>query len=158
MSKAMKVFCLSIFILLTFFGCEKDISPEEKKQQELGILRTHLINDWKIFRIMTVKPASQYGAIGSSFCEDVAIFSFKIDGTFMYSGNPTCYSIGNLPGVWDLPKPDSLFIHFTGSWAIGAYENLEITKLTADTLKWNIVGATGNGNPLVTIEYTLVPR
>lgn len=107
---------------------------------------------------MTVKPASEYGAIASSFCEDAAVFSFRNDSTFNYAGNPACYSRQNISGIWELPKTDSLFITFTENWTIGAYEKLEVTKLTADTMRWNILASTGNGNPTITQEYTLIPK
>ncbi|MBN8835621.1 MAG: lipocalin family protein [Sphingobacteriia bacterium] len=152
-------------LLLAFFSCKKELSPEELQrqkleleQQKLAAMRANLVKDWKIFKIMTVKPASQYGTISTSYCEDAATFSFKSDSSFNYIGNPACYSQQNIRGVWSLPKSDSLFITFTENWVIGAYEKLEVTKLTADTMKWNIIASTGNGNPNITQEYTLIPR
>jgi hypothetical protein len=145
-------------LLLAIFSCKKETSPEELERRKLGTMRANIVNDWKIFKVMTVKPASEYGTISRSPCEDVAIFSFKSDGSFNYAGNPACYSTPNIAGVWSLPKKDSLFITFTENWIIGAYEKLEVTKLTADTMKWNILAATGNGNPIITLEYTLIPR
>jgi hypothetical protein len=105
---------------------------------------------------MTVKPLSELGTLATSLCEDVAIFSFYDDGTFNYLGNPICYSKQNIKGVWNLPKTDSLFITFTDNWSIGAYENLEVTKLTADTMKWNIRAGTATG--AITQEFTLIPK
>jgi hypothetical protein len=144
--------------LVVIFSCKKDISPEELERRNLAKMRTDIINDWKIFKVMTVKPASEYGTILRSPCEDLAIFSFRSDSSFNYAGNPACYSTPNIGGVWTLPKKDSLFITFTENWIIGAYEKLEVTKLTADTMKWNILAATGNGNPVITLEYTLIPK
>jgi hypothetical protein len=145
-------------LLLIIFSCKKEISPEELEQQKLAAMRINIVNSWKIIKIMTVKPTSQYGTLATSFCEDAATFSFGSDSSFNYIGNPACYSRQNIRGVWDLPKADSLFIKFTENWVIGAYEKLEVTKLTADTMKWNILASSGNGNPVITQEYTLVPK
>ena len=112
------------------------------------MMMTHKSNNLipleKIIKIMTVEPASEYGTLAKSFCEDAATFNFKSDSSFNYKGNPACHSRENIRGVWNLPKSDSLFITFTESWTIGAYEKLAVTKLTADTMKWNIVASTGN--------------
>ena len=154
-----------ILLLLAIFSCNKDASPEELERQKLELekqklvaMRTNIVNDWKIIKIMTVKPATEYGTIATSFCEDAATFSFNADSSFNYAGNPACYSRQYIRGVWSLPKTDSLFITFTENWIIGAYEKLEVTKLTADTMKWNILASTGNGNPVITQEYTLIPK
>lgn len=161
----MKPVCFFPLLLLAFFSCKKELTPEELERQKLELekqklaaMRANLVQDWKIFRIMTVKPASQYGTIATSFCEDAATFKFKIDSSFNYIGNPACYSREIIRAVWSLPKADSLFITFTENWSIGAYEKLEVTKLTRDTMKWNIVASTGNGNPPITQEYTLIPK
>lgn len=154
-----------ISLLLVFSSCKKEVSPEELERRKLELekqkvatMRASIINDWKIIKIMTVKPVSEYGALATSFCEDAATFSFNSDSSFNYAGNPACYSRQNIRGVWSLPKADSLFITFTENWIIGAYEKLEVTKLTADTMKWNIFASTGNGNPVITQEYTLIPK
>ena len=34
----------------------------------------------------------------------------------------------------------------------------ELSIMTADTMKWNILASTGNGNPVITQEYTLIPK
>ena len=154
----MKLIYFFPLLLLALLGCKKELSPEELQQQELAIMKANLVKDWKIFKIMTVKPADQYGTLATSLCEDAATFSFKNDSSFDYIGNPACYSQQNIRGVWSLPKSDSLFITFTGNSIIGAYEKLEVTKLTADTMKWNILASTGNGNPVITQEYTLIPK
>ena len=161
----MKLLYFFPVLLLILFSCKKELTPEELErqklrleQQKLAAMRTNLVNDWRILKIMTLKPTSQYGIISTSFCEDAATFSFISDSSFNYKGNPACYSRENIRGVWSLPKADSLFITFTENWTIGAYEKLEVTKLTADTIKWNIIASTGNGNPLITQEYTLIPK
>jgi Lipocalin-like domain len=161
----MKLIYIFPLFLFAFFSCKKELSPEELERQKLQIeqqklvaMRANLVKDWRILKIMTVKPASQFGIIATSFCEDAATFSFKSDSSFNYKGNPACYSRENIRGVWSLPKSDSLFITFTENWTIGAYEKLEVTKLTADTMKWNIIASTGNGSPLITQEYTLIPK
>ena len=154
----MKLIYFFLVLLLAFCSCKKESSPEEREQRKLTTMRANLAKDWKIVKIMTVKPASQYGTIATSPCEDAATFSFKSDSSFNYIGNPACHSQQNIRGVWRLPKSDSLFITFTQNWIIGAYEKLEVTELTADTMKWNIIASTGNGNPLITQEYTLVPK
>ena len=152
----MKLVYFITILLIVVFSCKKEITPEELERQKLAIMRANIINDWKIIKIMTVKPLSEYGSIATSFCEDAAIFSFKSDSSFNYAGNPACYSRQNIKGVWKLPKADSLFITFTENWIIGAYENLEVTKLTADTMKWNILAPSSNG--MITQQYTLIPK
>lgn len=161
----MKLIYTLLLLSLTLFSCKKQLSREELEKQKLAIeekklsmLRANLAQDWKIIKIMTVKPLSQYGTLATSFCENAATFSFASDSLFTYIGNPACYSREYIRGVWSLPKADSLFIKFTQNWTIGAYEKLEVTKLTADTMKWNIVGTPGNGNPLITQEFTLIPN
>ena len=152
----MKLIYFFTILLIVVFSCKKEITPEELERQKLAIMRTNIMNDWRIIKIMTVKPLSEYGNIATSFCEDAAIFSFKNDSTFNYAGNPSCYSRQNIRGVWKLPKADSLFITFTENWIIGAYENLEVTKLTADTLQWNILAS--SANRMITQQFTLIPK
>ncbi len=141
------------FIIMT--GCKKDkeISPEEIEEQKVETMRKNIINDWKILKIMTIKPVPVNGT--TIFCP--ATFSFYDDHTFNYTGDdPACTLGQNIKGTWELPKSDSLFITFTGNHIIGAYEKLEVTKLTADTMKWNILAASANG--IITQEYTLIPK
>ena len=152
----MKLIYILTILLIVVFSCKKEITPEDLERQKLQIMRTNIINDWKIIKIMTVRPLSEYGTIATSFCEDAAIFSFKSDSAFNYIGNPACYSRQNIKGVWKLPKADSLFITFTENWIIGAYENLEVTKLTADTMQWNILASSANG--VITQQYSLIPK
>lgn len=154
----MKPIYLSMLLIVPIYACKKGSSPEELKNQQLAAMKKYIVNDWKISKIVIVKPASEYGKMVFQFvCNKNETFSFRGDNSFIYTGNPLCSIKEPITGVWSLPKTDSLLINFTWTRLV-AYEKLELTELTAGVMKWNIIASNGNGNQDDTLEYTLVPR
>lgn len=149
------VYFLSVFLVIVF-GCKKENSPVKLEAQKLAEEQKNIVNDWKLIKIMTVKPNSQYGQLATMYCQNSLTFSFKSDDVFHYTLDTPCYPDENTYGFWNLAKTDSLFLNFTGPSHIGAYERLEVSKLTADTMKWNILSGYNNG--IITQEYTLIPK
>jgi hypothetical protein len=151
-----KAICALLILLATVFACKKQSSPEELEGRKLTEMQKNIINDWKIIKIMTVKPSSQYGVIWTISCQDALTYSFKSDKVFNHTYDPPCFPSGSAYGFWDLPTTDSLFLEYRGPINPGTYEKKVITKLTADTLKWTILSQFNN--EVITQEYTLIPK
>jgi hypothetical protein len=146
-------FLILLTLLLVFVpGCKKEDAPLPEAQK-LARERINIVKDWKVSKLMIVKPSSLYAVTARMNCQDSLTFSFRSDGQFRYSD--PCNQQQSA-GFWDLPKADSLFINFTGPVFFSAYEKLEITQLTADTMKWNILAS--YNNDIITMEYAFIPK
>lgn len=151
----MRFFSLLSILSLLFPSCKKQAQQVTNGSPTLAEMRVNIVNDWRIVRIMSIKPQSEYGQIWTSSCLQAAIIRFADDNTFSYLADSTCFPDTNSFGFWEVRTKDSLSIIFNAN-PISAFEKMGIARLTKDTMQWYIYPYSRTDS--VTYEYTLVPK
>ena len=110
----MKLFYALPFLFSIVFACKKEDPPNEIETPSLIEMKKNIVNTWKIFKVMTVKPISRFGEGGTLSCQDATTFNFKGDSTFYYIVDSSCFPGGSSVGFCNLASKDSLILDFRG--------------------------------------------
>ena len=161
--KAAKLIAIS-FVMLSVLACTKSTSTDEEESRRLKLekekleaMRVNIIKDWKLIKIMTVKPVAMWGSLATSYCSEAGTYSFRPDNRFVYSDNRVCSLRDSVRGRWELRRTDSLYLHPTENYNFfGGLGETEVSMLTADTMKLNLL--VSDGTQVITSEYTFIPK